>query len=111
MVRDSVGFLAGSACMIFLLPYLQVITGLDSVLRRLTSPGYKELLCAAVHTLRHIAPQSIPYWIAGATTATPGDDLEARQPPALEGMISEVASTDHRHQTSNAPFETFALYL
>ena len=69
--------------MIFLLPHLQVLTGLDSVLHGLTSPGYKEVLCAAEHTLRHIAPQSIPYWLADATTAAPGDDLEVRQPLTL----------------------------
>ena len=45
----------------YLLPYLQVRTGLDSVLRRPIPLGYKELLCAAEHTLRHRAPQSIPY--------------------------------------------------
>jgi hypothetical protein len=31
-----------------------------SVLRRPISLEYKELLCAAEHMLRHIAPQSIP---------------------------------------------------
>jgi hypothetical protein len=73
--------------MIFLLPYLQVLTSLNSVLRRLTSPGYKEPLCAAEHTLRHISPQSIPYWLADATTVTPGDDLEVRQLPTLSHLF------------------------
>jgi hypothetical protein len=33
------------------------------------SPGYKELLCAVEHILRYIAPQSIPYGLAGTATA------------------------------------------
>jgi hypothetical protein len=83
LYRDSVGFKQVQYGMVSFFYHTFKYSQALSVLRRPISLEYKELLCAAEHMLRHIAPQSIPYWLAGATTAPPGNDLEVRQPPTL----------------------------